>query len=78
MPLLGHDTQRGKFTGSDRDALIDLLVRAGLTVRFYDPEEKQWMDHSMLYGLVRAPGERDGTWGTPSLEEFESDYLRTV
>lgn len=63
----------------DRDAVIELLVKAGLTVRFYDPEESQWMDQSQSYGLVRAPGSRDGTWGPPiTVEEFSKDYLEIL
>lgn len=62
----------------NKDALISLLSDAGLTVRFYDHEEKQWMDMSASVGYVPAPGNRDGTWGKPSLEEFERDYLKVV
>lgn len=61
-----------------KGALIELLKKAGLTVRFYDPEEKIWMDQSTQYGLTPAPGNRDGTWGVPSLEIFEKDYLNAV
>lgn len=64
--------------GGNRDQLIALLTKAGLTVRFFDPEEKQWMDNSLVYGLVRAPGSRDGQWGPPDLEQFEEEYLTTV
>lgn len=62
----------------EEDAVIALLVAAGLTVRFYDPEERQWMDQSRMYGLVRAPGYRDGTWGVPTLSEFQESYLKVV
>lgn len=63
----------------DKDTLIDLFVKAGLTVRFYDEEEKQWMDHSKIYGLIRAPGSRDGQWGFPTtIEQFEAEFLATV
>lgn len=61
-----------------RDKVVSLLVMAGLTVRSYDAEEKRWMDQSALYGVVGAPGARDGTWGLPSLEEFEQRYLSVV
>lgn len=57
--------------------LTDLLVKAGLTVRFYDPEEKNWMDQSRAYGVLKAPGSRDGSWGDPNLEEFDRDYLQS-
>lgn len=61
------------------DQIIQLLVRAGLTVRYYDSEEKQWMDQSTQFGLLRAPGNRDGTWGPPTTTgEFEEQYLKTV
>lgn len=66
------------FLPGQKDLLIKLLVKSGLTVRFYDPEEKNWMDISELYGVVRAPGSRDGTWGKPDLDEFEKDYLPIV
>lgn len=66
------------FPSAQRDLIIKLLVNSGITVRFYDSEEKCWMDQSRVYGVVRAPGSRDGTWGTPSLEEFEREYLLIV
>lgn len=66
------------FPVEQRDLLIKLLVNSGITVRFFDPEEKQWVDQSLLYGVIVAPGSRDGTWGIPSLEEFESKYLLIV
>ena len=57
------------------DTCIELLTMAGLTVRFYDSHERQWMDRSQLYGVVRAPGSRDGTWGLPDAQEFKDKYL---
>lgn len=62
-----------------QDEVTRLLVNAGVTVRFYDPEEKRWMDNSLVYGLVPAPGGRDGTFSVPAtVEEFDRDYLETV
>ena len=58
-----------------RDALIEVLTTAGLTVRYYDPEERKWMHASASGGLEPAPGSRDGTWAQPDLEEFKKDYL---
>jgi hypothetical protein len=55
--------------------LMDLLNVVGVEVRYYDPEEKQWMGYSERYGLTRTPGARDGTWSFPTLQEFERDYL---
>lgn len=76
LDIQGHKLA---FPVNYKDEVIDLLVKAGLTVRFYDQEEKQWMDHSVAYGYVRAPGNRDGTWGVPTtLEDFEENYLRVV
>jgi hypothetical protein len=61
----------------DQDSLIELLVKGGMTVRFYDPEEKQWLEHSLLGGYNAAPGSRDGQYSTPTLDEFKRDYLQT-
>lgn len=73
------ESHKTKWPATDRDSLIELLVTAGLTVRFFDREEAQWMDRSKAYGYVRAPGTRDGTWGPPTtVEDFEKDYLLTV
>ena len=63
------------FGVGERDRVIDLLVAAGITVRYYDPEEKKWMDQSLSGGLEPAPGDRDGTWGQPDLSTFKKDYL---
>jgi hypothetical protein len=59
----------------DRDAIIRLLTKAGITVRYYDPEEKKWMDQSESGGLEPAPGDRDGGWVQPNLESFKEEYL---
>jgi len=72
------DTITTLWTRETKDQLIELLEAAGLTVRYYDSEEKQWMDKSMMYGLVRAPGDRDGRWGAPTRDVFERDYLAVV
>lgn len=69
------DHKNKRIWSLNQDVLVDFLVAAGLTVRYYDPEEKQWMDQSFLYGVVVAPGARDGAWGMPTLEEFETSYL---
>jgi len=58
-----------------KDVIVALLVKAGITVRYYDPEEKKWMDHSESGGLEPVPGDRDGGWVQPSLESFKSEYL---
>lgn len=63
---------------SQKDGFIELLKKAGLTVRFYEDDEKQWMDSSLVYGLVPAPGSRDGQWSFPNLEAFKEHYLGTV
>jgi len=61
--------------GTVRDEIIALLSKAGLIVRYYDPEEKKWLDQSDSEGLVPVPGQRDGGWNQPDLEEFKKDYL---
>lgn len=67
------------FSPKDENAIIELLMKAGLTVRHFDKAERQWMDNSLLYGVVRAPGTRDGTWGPPlTVDEFEKDYLNVL
>jgi len=77
--FLDVEAYKSPWRPDHKDAMIQLLKTAGLTVRFYDPEEQRWMDHSAVHGLVGAPGPRDGTWGPPStLEEFEENYLKTV
>ena len=77
-PALEYDVKT--FTHpTETIEIIDLLVRAGMVVRFYDPEEKVWMDQSKVKGVTRAPGNRDGQWGFPtSLELFEKEYLDTL
>lgn len=58
--------------------LIQLLLKGGMTVRSYSKEEKCWFDESQRYGVVRAPGSKDGTWGIPTLEEFDREYLAII
>ncbi len=60
---------------SYRDTLIEMLVKGGLSVRFYDSEEKIWLEHSLLHGYNAAPGSRDGQYAPPTLDEFKEDYL---
>ncbi len=69
-----HPTSFG-IGGTVRDQIIALLSKAGIVVRYYDPEEKKWLDQSESEGLVPVPGQRDGGWVQPSLEEFKKDYL---
>lgn len=77
LDLQGYKTPN--WGPREKDSVIELLVKAGLTVRFFDPEESQWMDQSISYGLVRAPGTREGVWGPPlTVEDFERDYLATL
>jgi len=64
------------FGVNRRDDIIALLSKAGITVRYYDQEEKKWMDQSETDGLVPAPGQRDGSWSQPSLDEFKLEYMR--
>lgn len=61
-----------------RDVLVDLLVKAGLFVRFFDYDEKQWMENSIIGGYNRCPGSRDAQWSRPTLEEFDRDYLSII
>jgi len=63
---------------ADRDWIISLLKKTGVTVRFYDPLERKWMDESTQYGLVSVRGSRDGQWGAPTIDEFEDDYVQAV
>lgn len=68
---------RTPWPTADRDKLIELLSKAGLTVRYFDPEEKKWMEQSLSAGLQPAPGTgREPSWTVPTLEEFERDYLQ--
>lgn len=70
------DDQLTNIPVSLKGALTTVLTAAGLTVRFFDDEEKQWMDVSKEQGSVRAPGNRDGSWGPPTnLVDLERDYL---
>jgi len=68
--------QRPCFPVGERDVVIELLVKAGITVRYFDAEESKWMDQSASGGLEPAPGNRDGSWTPPNLESFQQDYLR--
>jgi len=54
---------------------VQLLVRAGCRVRYYDEEGKEWVEESLEDGVRVVSGSRDGTWGVPSLEQFEKEYL---
>lgn len=65
------------WPGSDKSSLIDLLTKAGLTVRFYDEEHKQWMEQNGATGSIPCEGNRDGTWTLPDLPEFETGYLKS-
>jgi 2-hydroxychromene-2-carboxylate isomerase len=62
----------------DEAELVEFLKNAGLTVRHFNKGESQWQDTSTQLGIVRAPGNRDGSWGVPTLLEFERDYLPTI
>lgn len=75
---LVHHKQNTPWIAEHKNVLVELLKKGGITARFYDPEEKQWLDDSLNYGYVAAPGPRDGQWGMPSLEEFKTEYLATV
>lgn len=57
--------------------LIVLLTKAGLVVRHYDAEHKQWMETSLEEGPKPCEGNRDGSWAMPDLNEFERGYLRS-
>jgi hypothetical protein len=73
---LDIQAHRTPWAVAEKSALIDLLSKAGLTVRFFDPEESQWMEQSETVGSVRVPGPRDGAWGPPrTVAEFEESYL---
>jgi len=69
-----HPTSFG-IGGTVRDEIIALLSKAGMIVRYYDPEEKKWLDQSVSEGLVPVPGQRDGGWVQPDIETFKSEYL---
>lgn len=60
----------------NRDGVVKLLVWLGWNVRFFDEEEKEWVDVSKEEGSVTVKGNRDGSWGRPTKEEFERDYLQ--
>jgi len=77
-PELIDTVKRGFWPADKVDDLIDILKLGGLTVRYFDYTEKLWMDHSIQYGLVPAPGARDGSWSFPSLESFERDYIDRI
>lgn len=59
----------------DRNWIIELLLKAGVTVRHYDPEEKLWLETSSEYGTMPVRGDRDGGWQEPDLNTFEQEYL---
>ena len=74
--MLQEKYMRPRFGVGDKDLIIELLAKAGITVRYYDPEEKRWMDQSESGGLEVAPGDRDGGWTQPNLEIFKREYLQ--
>lgn len=63
------------FLPRERDDWIEHTVRLGSIARHYDSEEKRWMETDMQFGSFAVPGDRDGTWGQPSLEEFKKNYI---
>lgn len=62
----------------NRDGLIKVLVWMDKIVRFFDEEEREWVEVSKENGSVVVKGNRDGSWGRPTKEEFERDYLHLV
>jgi len=75
---LVHHTMEIPVDIKERDWLIEMVKKCGVTVRFYDSLERKWMDDSIQFGLVSVRGSRDGQWGAPTLEEFEDDYVQAV
>lgn len=69
-----HTTSFG-IAGTVRDEIIALLSKAGMIVRYYDPEEKKWLDQSASEGMVPVSGQRDGGWVQPDIATFKSEYL---
>lgn len=64
-------------SGLEKDDLIELLKKVGLTVRFYDREEKCWKEVSEDRGVEAVPGPRDGTFGLPqNTQDFDQFFLR--
>jgi hypothetical protein len=60
-----------------KDAIINILIHAGLSVRFFDVEEKMWMVCDTENGPSGVSGNRDGSWGPPNtVEEFKKDFLK--
>jgi len=54
-------------------AVIDLLIKTDITVRYYDPEEKNWMAQDLNQGPRKVSGNRDGSFAIPrNLEEFDA------
>jgi len=75
-PFLDIQAHVTPWKVTEKAPLIDLLSKVGLTVRFFDPEESQWMEQSEQSGSVRVQGARDGSWGPPqTVAEFEETYL---
>jgi len=63
------------WSAKDADQLILTLNCAGTVCRFYDDEEKVWKQASEIGGVSVVRGSKDGSWGIPDVDEFESDYL---
>lgn len=74
--VLQEKYMRPKFGVGDRDSIIELLSKAGITVRYYDPAEKRWMDQSESAGMNATVGDRDGGWVQPDIHTFKLDYLK--
>lgn len=72
----GELQRRVVRTKVSQDELVEILSMGGLRVRFYDKEEKLWMEKSQIGGIEVVRGNRDGSWGTPDLEEYKNEYLR--
>jgi len=80
VPIAGvlklvHTVKRYNFPEGSVNHIIKLLVDLDLRVRFYESQEKAWMEQSLERGVETVQGNRDGSWGMPTLDEYKTMYL---
>jgi len=64
-----------RYAVANPNLVIKILVDAGFRVRFYETDQRHWMEQHPDLGVFSVPGNPDGSWGIPSSEEYLKNYL---
>jgi len=70
-----HHVKRYQIPAGAKDVIIKMLVDLGFRVRFFESQEKAWMEQSEERGVETVQGNRDGSWGLPTIDEYKSQYI---